>query len=152
MYGTPADPEAEVVAAFLREVPEIASGVIMIRALARTPGVRTKVAVDSDDAEVDFIAACGGHGGIHLRNISDALGGEAISVTTWSPDPDMMVRHALAPLRVSRVELDERSRRARVTVPRNQDPNILATLEGQRELAIRLSGWDIEIVMDPDLA
>src|SRR5687768_13704528 len=115
---TPDDSEAQAQAAFAREIPEIASGTVVIRALAREPGVRTKVAVDSDDPEVDFIAACGGQGGIHLRNISDALGGEAIGVTTWSPYPDMMVRHALAPLRVSRVELDERSRRARVTVPR----------------------------------
>ena len=57
----PGDPEAEAVEAFLREVPEIASGAVVIRAIARSPGVRTKVAVDSDDPDVDFMAACGGN-------------------------------------------------------------------------------------------
>lgn len=149
---TPPEPEAEAVAAFLREVPEIASGAVVIRAIARSPGVRTKVAVDSDDPAVDVMAACVGDHAHRLRNVSAALGGEAVHVTTWSPYPTMMVKNALAPLQVSRVELDEQSRRARVTVPRNQSAKVLATLDGQRELASRLSGWDIEIVIDPGAA
>jgi N utilization substance protein A len=147
--STPADPEAQAVAAFMREVPEIASGTVVIRAIARAPGVRTKVAVDSDDPEVDFIAACTGDRASRIRSISRALGGEAVHVATWSPYPDVMVRHAMAPVSVTRVELDEQAHRARVTVPLDQPPRVLATLEGQRELASRLSGWDIEIVVDP---
>ena len=147
MADTPNDPDAQVVAAFAREIPEIASGAVVIRAVARTPGIRTKVAVDSDDPEVDSMRACFGDHGVHLRNIAAELGGEAIHVTTWSPYPDLMVRNALSPVRVTRVELHAPVRRAVVTVPRNQSPSVLATLDGQRELAVRLSGWDIQIVM-----
>lgn len=147
MYG-PADPEAEAVAAFRREVPEIASGAVVIRALARDPGVRTKVAVDSDDPEVDFMGVCFGG----LRSISEALGGEAIHVSTWSPDPEIMVERGLAPVRISRVRLDEHWHRAWVTISPNQSADVLATLEGQRQLASRLSGWEIEIVVGSELA
>ena len=146
------DPEAQAIAAFTREVPEIAAGAVVIRAVARTPGARTKVAVDSDDPNVDFMRLCFGWRGTRIRNVAAALGGEAIHVVTWSSYPDVMVRHALAPLRVARVELDETSRRARVTIPRNQRPKVLATLEEQRGLASRLAGWEIELFIDPNLA
>jgi transcription termination/antitermination protein NusA len=147
MADPPNDPDGQVVAAFAREIPEIASGAVVIRAVARTPGIRTNVAVDSDDPEVDIMRTCFGDRGVHLRNIAAVLGGEAIHVTTWSPYPDVMIRNALSPVRVTRVELHAPVRRAVVTVPSNQSPNVLATLDGQRELAVRLSGWDIEIVM-----
>jgi transcription termination/antitermination protein NusA len=143
------DPDGQVTAAFTREVPEVASGMVKIRAVARTPGVRTKVALDSDNPELDFIGVCSGVRGSRLANISSALGGEAVHLITWSPYPDMMVRHALAPLRVSRVEIDERTHRAVATVPQDQPAGVFATAEGQRELATRLSGWNIEIVIDP---
>ena len=146
MYG-PADPEAEAFAAFRREVPEIASGAVVIRALARDPGVRTKVVVDSDDPDVDFMRACSGG----LQKVSAALGGESVHVTTWSPFPEIMVQHALSPVRVSRVQLDEHWHRAWVTISQNQTAGVLATLEGQRQLASRLSGWVIEIVVDSEL-
>ncbi len=145
------DSETQATAAFTREVPEIASGAVVIRAIARTPGARTKVAVDSDDPDADFMRLCLGWRGTRIRNVAAALGGEAIHVVTWSPYPDVMVRHALAPVRVARIELDEASRRARVTIPRNQPPKVLATLEEQRELASRLAGWEIELLIDPNL-
>ena len=147
---TLADPEAEAVEAFWREVPECPSGAVLIRAIARSRGVRTKVAVDSEDPAVDSMAACVGPHAHRLQSISAALGGEAVHITTWSPHAKMMIRNALAPLRVSGVELDEQSHRALVTVPRKQPARVLETLEGQRELAIRLSGWDIELVLEPD--
>lgn len=147
--NTPDDPDGRVAAVFAREVPEIASGKVVIRALARSPGLRTKVAVDSDDPDVDVMRACFDDRGRHLRNISGALGGEAVHVTTWSPYPDQMIRGALSPLRVSSIALDERSRRALVRIPQDQPVPNLARSADYLELASRLSGWDIEIVVDP---
>lgn len=141
------DPSGRVAAAFARTVPEVASGIVVIRAIARDPGVRTKVAVDSDDPLVDLLAPFAGR---RLREISAALGGEGVHVTTWSSFPDVMIRHALAPLRVTRVELDEPSHRARVAIPPNQLRPDLAWYPGYLELASRLAGWKIDFVVDPD--
>ena len=147
--STPNDPERHAALVFAREVPEIASGKVAIRALARAPGVRMKVAVVTDDPELDAIGACVGLEGSRIKRISAELGGEAVHVMWWSPYPDQMIRTALSPLRVTHVAVDEYFRRAVVTVPRNQDPRVLATLAGQRELAGRLCEWEIEIVLDP---
>lgn len=148
---TPDDPEGEARSVFAREVPEIAAGVVIIRALARERGLCTKVAIDSDDPEVDFMGAVRGDSASRIRNISNALGGEAIHLAMWSAQPELMVRRALAPVQVASIEIDESSRQARVTIPETQPPKVHDTLDGQRELASRLSGWDIAIVIDPEL-
>ena len=147
--NAPNDPERTALEVFAREVPEIASCAVVIRAVARIVGLRTKVAVDSDDPERDAIGTCGGLHGIHLARVSAELGGEGVGVTTWSPYPDMMIRRALSPLRVDRIVLDEDSRRAVVTVSRNQFPTDLGRRPETVELARRLSGWDIQLVDPP---
>lgn len=146
--NAPPDPERVALDAFAREVPEIASGAVLIRAVARIVGVRTKVAVDSDNPEQDAVGTCVGLHGTHMARISAELGGEGIAVTTWSPYPDMMIRRALSPLRVDRIVLDQHSRRAVVTVSRNQFPTDPGRRPETVELASRLSGWDIQLV-DP---
>jgi len=149
--NSPDDPDGRVAAIFAREIPAIAAGQVVIRALARDPGVRTKVAVSSDSLDVDAMAACLGEQGSRLASIASALGGEAVHVATWSPEPAIMIRRALSPLQTGHVELHEASRRATVHVPGEQSPNVLATVESQRDLASRLSGWHIRLVIDREL-
>jgi N utilization substance protein A len=145
----PDDPERQAHTIFAREVPEIASGDVVIRALARAPGFHTKVVVDSDDPTLDPVGACIGLLGARVARVSEELGGEAIDVSTWSPDADTMIRHALAPLRVATVQLNAFAHRAVVTVPKDQLPTLVGRRAKNRELASQLSGWDIEIVVDP---
>jgi N utilization substance protein A len=98
---------------------------------------------------VNPIDACIGHRASRIQRIAAALGDEPIDVLAWSPYPDLMIRHALAPSRVVSVTLDERLRRAVVMVRRDQFPLALGRAGENRELASRLSGWGIDIAVDP---
>jgi N utilization substance protein A len=145
----PDDPDGRIVALFAREIPEIKSGMVMIHALARAPGVRTKVAVDSNDPEVDPIAACVGDQASRIRKIVDALGGERIDVLSWSPIAERMIRHALVPMNVESVTLNPALRRAVVVLGPNLYPFIPSYGAEHRDLASRLSGWNITIINPP---
>jgi transcription termination/antitermination protein NusA len=151
IVALPDDPEGGIVALFAREIPEIASGKVTIHALARAPGVRTKVAVDSNDPMVDPIAACVGDQASRIRKVVDALGGERIDVLSWSPIAERMIRHALVPMNVESVTLNPALGRAVVVLGRNSYPFIPNYGAEHRELASRLSGWDITII-DPHAA
>lgn len=149
--ASPDDPDGRVAMLFAREVPEIASGTVAIRALVRAPGVRTKVAVASRDPAIDPIAACVGPAQSRILRIVDALGGERVDVLSWSPVAERMVRNALGPMNVTSVALDPALGRAVVTLGPNPYPPISSYGAEHRELASRLSGWDIAIV-DPHAA
>jgi transcription termination/antitermination protein NusA len=144
----PDDPDGRIAALFAREVPEIASGVVSIRALARLPGVRTKIAVESGDPAVDALGACMGPEGSRIFRIVDALDGEKIDVMPWSPEPERMIRYALAPLRVTSITLEPPTRRALITAV-NLYRFVQRHGPEHPELASRLSGWDIAILGEP---
>ena len=138
-----------VAALFADVVPEIAAGTVSIRALARVPGIRTKIAVSSTDPRVDPVSACVGPQGQRIRRVLDALGGEMIDVVPWSSAPERMIRFALAPVSVTSIQLDAASHRARVLV----SPEQLGSLSDERrDLASRLCGWALQVDAAPPAA
>jgi N utilization substance protein A len=130
---------------FELEVPEIASGVVEIKAIAREPGHRTKLAVASNDPNVDPVGACVGARGARVRMVTNELRGERIDIVPFSSDPAEFLKRALQPARVEEVRLDEESGTATVIV---QDYQLSLAIgkEGQNaRLAARLTGWRIDI-------
>jgi N utilization substance protein A len=134
---------------FALEVPEIASGVVEIAAIAREAGHRSKIAVISHQQGVNAKGACIGPMGSRVRNVMTELHGEKIDIVDYSPDPAEFVAHALSPARVSRVVVvDAQARAARVIVPDYQF-SLAIGKEGQNvRLAARLTGWRIDIHPD----
>jgi len=127
------------------EVPEIASGIVEIKALAREPGHRSKIAVASNDQMVDPVGACVGTRGSRVRNITNELKSERIDVVPYSADPVEFIQAALAPARVREVRLNEEEGIATVIV-HDQQLSLAIGKEGQNaRLAARLTGWRIDI-------
>src|SRR3954453_13492465 len=131
---------------FEREVPEVGDGTIEIKALAREPGHRTKIAVSSIDSKVDAVGACVGVRGSRIKNIVDELGGEKIDIVRWNESSQILIGNALKPAEVTEVALCFELGRATVVV--NEDQLSLAI--GKRgknvRLAARLTGWDVDIL------
>jgi len=134
---------------FESEVPEIAEGVIEIKALAREAGYRTKVAVASTDERVDPVGACVGLRGSRIKNIVDELGGEKIDIVRWSESSQVLVSNALMPAKVSEIALCLELGKATVVVTEDQLSLAIGKHGQNVRLAARLSGWDIEI-LTPD--
>ena len=136
---------------FALEVPEIADGSVVIEAIAREAGHRTKIAVHSTVAGVNAKGACIGPMGQRVRAVMAELHGEKIDIVDWSDDPAEMVGHALSPARVTSVTVvDEVARSARVVVPDYQ-LSLAIGREGQNaRLAARLTGWRIDIRPDTE--
>ena len=127
-------------------VPEVADGLVDLRAVARNPGIHTKIAVESLDPDVDAIASCTGPGHSRMRNLSTRLGGDRIDVITWSDIPERLVKSALAPARVRRVELDLGHFRATAFV-RSEDVDFARGRDNENQkLASDLTGWTITII------
>jgi N utilization substance protein A len=127
------------------EVPELADGTVVVRAVAREPGERSKVAVESRRAGVDAKGACIGPRGVRIRSVVAELGGEKVDVLEWSAAPAELVARSLAPAPVVSVGLDQLSRRATVLVV-PQSLSLAIGREGQNaRLAARLTGWRIDI-------
>jgi len=127
------------------EVPEIASGIVEIKALAREPGHRSKIAVASNDQMVDPVGACVGTRGSRVRNITNELKSERVDVVPYSDDPVTFIQSALAPARVREVQLNEAEGIATVIV-HDQQLSLAIGKEGQNaRLAARLTGWRIDI-------
>ena len=130
---------------FELEVPEISSGVVEIKAAAREPGARTKLAVWSNDSNVDPVGACVGARGARVRMVTNELRGEKVDIVPFSEDPAEFVARALQPARVREVLLDEETGVATVIVPDFQ-LSLAIGREGQNaRLAARLTGWRIDI-------
>lgn len=127
------------------EIPEIASGVIEIKAIAREAGSRSKVAVATRQPGVDPVGSCVGLRGIRIQSIVNELNGEKIDVIEWSDDPAVFIAHALSPAQVLDVQLNEAENTAVVVVPDRQ-LSLAIGREGQNaRLAARLTGWRIDI-------
>ena len=130
---------------FELEVPEVYDGVVEIRSVAREPGVRSKVAVSSNDDRLDPVGACVGPKGSRVRTVVSELRGERVDVVPWSDDPARCVAAALSPARVSRVVIDPETGYATVIVPDDQ-LSLAIGKEGQNaRLAARLTGLHIDI-------
>jgi N utilization substance protein A len=136
---------------FEQEIPEIADGVIEIRAISREPGYRSKVAVISSDARVDCVGACVGVRGNRIRNIVEELGGERIDIVRWSDDLQVLVPNALQPAEVDEVILCQMLGRGIVLVREDQLSLAIGRRGQNVRLASKLCGWDIEIMTRDEL-
>ena len=136
---------------FEQEIPEIADGVIEIRAMAREPGYRTKVAVSSTDQRVDCVGACVGVRGNRIKNIVDELAGERIDIVRWSDDMQVLIPNALQPAEVEEVILCQMLGRAIVLVREDQLSLAIGRRGQNVRLASKLCGWDIEIMTREEL-
>lgn len=134
---------------FELEVPEISEGVVQVKAIAREAGHRSKIAVYSENPDVNAKGACIGPMGARVRAVTNELGDEKIDIVDWSEDPAQFVANALSPAKVSSVSVvDEAARAARVIVPDYQ-LSLAIGREGQNaRLAARLTGWRIDIKPD----
>jgi N utilization substance protein A len=136
---------------FEQEIPEITDGVIEIRAMAREPGYRTKIAVSSTDQRVDSVGACVGVRGNRIKNIVDELGGERIDIVRWSDDLQVLIPNALQPAEVEEVILCQMLGRAIVLVREDQLSLAIGRRGQNVRLGSKLSGWDIEIMTRDEL-
>lgn len=139
-----ADPDF-VVRLFEQEVPEIASGVVVIEAIAREAGSRTKMAVSSKDEKVDPVGSCVGQKGVRVQSIISELFGEKIDIVPYSDSLEKFIAASLSPAKVTEVELERKEKRAVVTVPEDQQ-SLAIGKEGQNaRLANKLTKWKIDI-------
>ncbi len=135
---------------FAQEVPEIYDGIVEVKAVARDPGSRAKIAVISRDASVDPVGACVGMRGSRVQAVVNELQGEKIDIIPWSPDIATFVVNALAPAEVAKVVLDEERERIAVVVP-DQQLSLAIGRRGQNvRLASQLTGWDIDILTEQE--
>ena len=130
---------------FESEVSEVRDGIVEIKAISREAGSRTKIAVYTEDPNVDPVGACVGINGDRVNAIVDELRGEKIDIITWSDDPAVLIENALSPAKVISVTADEEEKTARVIVPENQ-LSLAIGKEGQNaRLAAKLTGYKIDI-------
>jgi transcription termination/antitermination protein NusA len=135
---------------FAQEVPEIYDGIIEIKAVARDPGSRAKIAVISRDSGIDPIGACVGMRGSRVQAVVGELQGEKIDIVPWSADPATFVVNALAPAEVAKVVMDEEQRRVEVVVPDDQLSLAIGRRGQNVRLASQLTGWDIDILTEAE--
>jgi N utilization substance protein A len=133
---------------FAQEVPEVYDGVIEIRAIARDPGSRAKMAVVSNDSSIDPVGACVGMRGSRVQAVVAELQGEKIDIIPWSPDEAAFLVNALAPAEVSKVVMDEEDERVEVVVPDEQLSLAIGRRGQNVRLASQLTGWQIDIMTE----
>jgi N utilization substance protein A len=130
------------------EIPEIYDGIIDIKAIAREPGERAKVAVESQDKRIDAVGACVGMKGVRIHAIVRELNNENIDVINYSEEPNVFIQKALAPAKLKRIELDEDNRKAVVTADSDQVSLIVGRNGVNIRLAMKLTGYEIEILRE----
>jgi N utilization substance protein A len=135
---------------FAQEVPEIYDGVIEIRAVARDPGSRAKIAVISKDSSIDPVGACVGMRGVRVQAVVQELQGERIDIIPWNPEPATFIVNALAPAEVTKVVLDEDTHRVEVVVPDEQLSLGIGRRGQNVRLASQLTGWQIDILTEAE--
>jgi N utilization substance protein A len=145
------DPEL-IKTLFELEVPEIADGLVEIRGVAREPGYRSKIAVESHVQGVVPVCACVGPRGSRVRMVVSELRGEKIDIIPWNPEPARFVAKALSPARVREVLVDDETKEATVVVPDDQLSLAIGKEGLNARLAARLTGWKIDIVSETEFA
>lgn len=130
------------------EIPEIYDGIIEIKAIAREPGERAKVAVESQDARIDAVGACVGMKGVRIHAIVRELNNENIDVINYTDDPQLFIQRALAPAKINKIELDETNMKAVVSADSDQISLIVGRNGVNIRLAMKLTGYEIEILRE----
>ena len=144
---TRSDPEF-VIKLFGREVPEIFSGSVEVKGIAREAGVRTKMAVFSSQQGVDPVGSCVGQKGVRVQAVTNELNGERIDIILWTDDEKEYIKAALSPATIEDIKLAKKEQRATVKVPYDQ-LSLAIGKDGQNvRLAKKLTGWEIEVVAD----
>ncbi len=139
-----------LVTLFKTEVPEISEGIVEIMAAAREPGGRAKIAVTSNDSDIDPVGACVGMKGTRVQSVVHELKGEKIDIIPWHSDPAKFVCNALSPAEISRVVIDEVNRLMEVIVP-DEYLSVAIGRRGQNvRLASRITGWSIDVKSETD--
>lgn len=130
------------------EIPEIYDGVIDIKGIAREPGERAKVAVESQDTRIDAVGACVGMKGVRIHAIVRELNNENIDVINYSDDPVVYIQRALAPAKLKQIELDEEEKKCTVVADSDQVSLIVGRNGVNIRLAMKLTGYDIEVIRE----
>lgn len=130
------------------EVPEIYDGIIEIKAIAREPGERAKVAVESTDNRIDAVGACVGMKGVRIHAIVRELNNENIDVIHYSDDPAVFIQRSLAPAKLKNIEINEEEKKAVVTADSDQVSMIVGRNGVNIRLAMKLTGYEIEIIRE----
>lgn len=128
------------------EIPEIKSGVVEIKSIAREAGVRSKVAVSSTDDKIDPIGSCVGQKGVRVQNIMDELNGERIDIIQYSGNMEDFIKTALAPAKTTVIKLSDKEKRAKVYVQPDQRPLAIGKQGQNVRLASILTGWEIDVL------
>jgi N utilization substance protein A len=136
---------------FETEVPEISEGIVKIEAIAREPGVRTKIAVSSKDSDVDPVGACVGMKGSRVQAVVQELRGEKIDIISWTKDIASNICNALAPAEISRMIIDDDQQSAQVVVPDDQLSLAIGKRGQNMRLAVQLTQWDIDIKSESEM-
>ncbi len=135
---------------FKMEVPEINEGIVVIRDIVREPGERTKLTVSSKDSSIDPVGSCVGMKGTRVQSIVRELRGERIDIIPWTDDPRMLIARALSPATIDRVGINEEEKTAMVVVS-DQQLSLAIGKKGQNvRLAMKLTGWDIDILSETE--
>ncbi len=137
-------------ALFEREITEIKEGIVEIKNIARDPGVRTKIAVKSNDDQIDAVGACVGLRGVRIRNITNELGGERIDIVPYDEDTATYITNALQPAKIKSIEIDEELHNIIVHVTTDQARLAFGRKAQNVRLASKLLGWRVNIVEDKD--
>jgi len=130
---------------FENEVPEISTGHVEIKGIVRDAGYRTKMAIHSDDPQIDPLGACVGNKGTRVNSVVSELGGEKVDIIIWSDDPFEYIARALSPATVISVEIDEATKSARVIVPDDKLSLAIGKSGQNVRLAAKLTGWKIDV-------
>ena len=130
------------------EIPEIYDGIIEIKDIAREPGERAKVSVESNDARIDAVGACVGMKGVRIHAIVRELSNENIDVINYSDDPIVYIQRAIAPAKIKQLELDENERTCTVTADSDQVSLLVGRNGVNIRLAIKLTGYEIDIIRE----
>lgn len=130
---------------FKMEIPEIASGVVEIKVIAREPGSRSKVAVYTADENIDPIGSCVGQRGSRIQTIIHELGGEKVDIIEWDENPARFLGHAISPAKTDHIDINESKKSAIIYVPADQLSLAIGKSGQNVRLAVKLTGWDINI-------
>lgn len=133
-----------------QEVPEVKSGDVLIKAVAREPGERAKVLVHSEDIRIEPVSVVVGVKGSRILPITEELSGEKIDVIRWTDDPEELIKRSLAPAPVSRIRLDYRSKRAEVGIPKDKLSVAIGKHGINVKLANKITGWYIDVMSEED--
>lgn len=137
---------------FKTEVPEIGAGVVEIKSIAREAGSRSKVAVHTNDEQVDPVGALVGQRGVRVSTIMSELGGEKIDIIEWSENPEEFISEALSPAKVLKIDVNSDQKIATVTVSPDQQSLAIGKGGQNVRLAAKLTGWKIDVVSDDSVA